>query len=523
MRYKNMKISPILSKHSLTFGYKKTPVYKINKNGDFKRYDSVSQAAKENNVDKSGIARCINGRTPLYLNVAYCAADTIDEQDDIDIAIKKLKDERFQDNTQKVYAINSRGEVKVFETFVQASNELEIPLTSINSCSRGHSKSSNGYVFLKKYEVADENGEFVPEKAEKIANERFLNSRFSPIYAVDEDGKYKRYDSILECAQENLIDQRNISNFISHQRRARKGLVYIKASEVERFKLGQGFVFDEERLLSLAKKQRFQKKETIAVVSKRKTPIYAFFEDNCEPKRFESIANASKEYGICQSRISDCLRGKFTNANNIIFVYADEIEKLDDENTPVLDRQKAIETYFDRRDKRKLQNVCEVNSKGEVLNTQSLSELRKSIEINKEEYTTLNELGIIEKDGRLFVNKAKADKLDDNGDMTFDREKILELLKENKKTKRKKMIYAVKKDFSYDIFNDTKQAVDFFDAKRANIAMCLSGNSKTALGRVFVYANDVETYDAGNNPYFDYEKFIQVLKDRNCEKQFLND
>lgn len=517
-----MKIFPVLSKYNLTFGYKKTPVYKINKNGDFKRYDSISRAANENNVDKSGIARCINGRTSLYLNNVYCAADEIDKQDDIKSAIEKVKNQHFQDNCQKVYAINSKGEVRVFETLIQASDELEIPLTSVHSCSRGHSKSSNGYVFFKKHEVTDENGEFSSEKAEKIANEKFLNSRFSPIYAVDEDGKYKRYDSILDCAQENLIDQRNISNFISHKRRARKGLVFIKAGEVESFKIGQGFIFDEEKLLSLAKKQRFQKKEKIATASKRKTPIYAFFEDSCKPKRFESIANASKEYGICQSRISDCLRGKFTNANNIVFIYADDIEKLDDENNPILDEQKAIETYFDRRDKRKLQNVCEVSPKGEILNTQSLAELRKVIEINKEEYTALNEFGIIEKDGRIFVNKAKVDKFDENGEISFDREKILKLLKENKKAKRKKMIYAVKKDFSYDIFDDTKQAVDFFGAKRANIAMCLSGNSKTALGRVFVYANDVETYDAGNNPYFDYEKFIQVLKDRNCEKQFLN-
>ncbi|MBQ2984298.1 MAG: hypothetical protein IJD57_05835 [Candidatus Gastranaerophilales bacterium] len=252
-----MKIFPVLSKYNLTFGYKKTPVYKINKNGDFKRYDSISLAANENNVDKSGIARCINGRTSLYLNNVYCAADEIDKQDDIKSAIEKVKNQHFQDNCQKVYAINSKGEVRVFETLIQASGELEIPLTSVHSCSRGHSKSSNGYVFFKKYEVTDENGEFSPEKAEKIANEKFLNSRFSPIYAVDEDGKYKRYDSILDCAQENLIDQRNISNFISHKRRARKGLVFIKAGEVENFKIGQGFIFDEEKLLSLAKKQRF--------------------------------------------------------------------------------------------------------------------------------------------------------------------------------------------------------------------------------------------------------------------------
>ena len=62
----------------------------------------------------------------------------------------------------------------------------------------------------------------------------------------------------------------------------------------------------------------YHKKEKNATASKRKTPIYAFFEDSCKPKRFESIANASKEYGICQSRISDCLRGKFTNENNIV-------------------------------------------------------------------------------------------------------------------------------------------------------------------------------------------------------------
>ncbi len=519
-----MKINPILSKYNLTFGYAKTPVYKINANGEYQRYNSLTEAACENNVDKSNISKCIKGQMPLYLNAAYCLAQVIDEKEDKDEAIENIKNERFfGKKPSSAYVINLKGEVQVFETLTKAASELKTSLASIQACSKGRAHSFDGYVLLRQHEVIDENGEFDAEKAEKIVTEKFLNSKLSPVYAVDEDNNYKRYESIIECANDNLVNQSNVSSFISYNRKARKGLVYIKASEVESFKIGQGFVLDEEKLISLSEKQRFKKKEKApAPISKRKTPIYAFKDGVSKPMRFESIQGACDEYGITNSRISDCLRGKFASASNIVFVYADEIETLNEQNEPVLDKAKVSDVYLEKNDKRRLHAVCEITQEGEVVNVQNFLDLRKEIKFSKEEYAALSELGIIEKDGKIYVNKTKIEKIDDDCEIVFDNEKIMELLKENKKNQRKRFVYAVNKDFSYDVFEDIKQAVEAYGAKRANIAMCLSGNSKTALGKVFVYASDVEGYDKDNNPYFNYEKFLQVLKERNCESYFLS-
>ncbi len=60
---------------------KSTPVYKITKEGKFKRYNSIKQAERENNLCQSVILRSINKRMPLN-SIAFIPASEVDTYDE---------------------------------------------------------------------------------------------------------------------------------------------------------------------------------------------------------------------------------------------------------------------------------------------------------------------------------------------------------------------------------------------------------------------------------------------------------
>lgn len=145
-------------------------------------------------------------------------------------------------------------------------------------------------------------------------NVSFSGSK-TPLYAIDEDGNYRRFSSRKEASEALGVTEPTVIFCANGLLRGVKGRTIVKATYIESFDKGK-IVYNSELLKKFAAEA--------GKLSDR--PIVAIGEDK-KKRKYKNKASAAKSLNIRSDKISRCLKGEQKTTGGFRFVYADTLEK----------------------------------------------------------------------------------------------------------------------------------------------------------------------------------------------------
>ncbi len=171
------------------------PIYAIDKQGNFKKFSNQFEAAQNLGISRQRISQVLSSATSSCGGYYIVPADEIEtKNEEGKVSIDKTKIEnllaekrilaryRSAGTVKKIYAIDSNGNYRKFDSRQIASETLGIPVSTIGNVVIGCQKTSHGLIFVNASEIekVGENHEFVvdDEKLKKILKQRFPKTIF---------------------------------------------------------------------------------------------------------------------------------------------------------------------------------------------------------------------------------------------------------------------------------------------------------------------------------------------------------
>ncbi len=151
------------------------PIYAIYSNGEYKRYNSVTEASEDTDFSRRIVYEGSLENKIIKRNVVFANADEIEKfnsRGDLIVDKKLIKkiSKKIKDNNKSyiVYAFKDDGSYMVFNTAKEASEKLNVAHCNIAHCISGQRKSAGGYRFYSAKDVEDEKGQVKSEFLEKV-------------------------------------------------------------------------------------------------------------------------------------------------------------------------------------------------------------------------------------------------------------------------------------------------------------------------------------------------------------------
>lgn len=468
----------------ISFGYKKKPVRVFSKEEGSKRYDSVLDAAKAENIEYRNITKAIKGETKIYNGKVFLyAKDVEDENENLNTqkALDIIKDRLKNGQTNvPVWKFNPDGSYVEYKNKRQMLDDSEISNYSIRQSLNGARGVVLNSVFLSSADARtlDEDGKigYDFEKIQQIAAERF-------------DKRAK-----LQAEKEEKIAAKRLE---------KETKLKLEKEAKEKFK--------EE-----AKKLKEESEIKAIKENMRTVPIY-LISPNVEPVKFKSITEASENTNIANARISDILHGKRTSKKDRFFVFANEIEEKDENGNISLDIEKINRLNQERQEKSVVKRAYLIDSEG---NIKKACKTAKEMDKSKEFHNALNngQSGILLPNGDFLIYAKDVETIDESGRIIVERNKINKVLSEIETEKqqeaRKYSVWALCPDGTFEYYKNADEAAKANLCATSNIRMCLSGRSKSAKEKYFFWAKDIEKTSENGEYLPDYKKCREILIER---------
>ncbi len=229
---------------AISFSGKKRAIYKIDAEGNYKRYESQAEAAREANIFNQNISYAVIGRSKSAFGYLYVYADEIENKDkngNITVDKEKLNKimERYQEAKvhKPVYAIKQDGSYKKYINLTTAAKETGISFHRVSNNLAGKYNYLSPYTFIyaDKAEQKDKDGNISVN--EKIIKEELIKLKkgkpHKAVYTIDRNGKCKKYPTQTEAAQALGIKKQNINQVLTGKARTAAGHAIIYANELE--------------------------------------------------------------------------------------------------------------------------------------------------------------------------------------------------------------------------------------------------------------------------------------------------
>ena len=247
-----------------------------------------------------------------------------------------------------IYALNVKGgdnALREFDSIADASEELGIPRTSISGVLSGKNYVTSDYSF---FYVRDFDRNMSKEQIQgRLINsiQSVLENAYSqPIYAIDLQGRYRRFNNPKEAAAYFNISHGEMSRFLKADTKNPicKKHVLVKASSVEK-RNPQGVSILSVKAINQAR-DKFLKATTcpiVAISQSRKVEI------------LESQKAVVEKYNISATRLSTVLNDGPKASKGYVFVRLDDVVArgrgkellFDEENNFILDDTKIQQCY----------------------------------------------------------------------------------------------------------------------------------------------------------------------------------
>lgn len=226
----------------------------------------------------------------------------------------------FGNAVKSFYAISADGTYRKFNERKTAEAELSLAKSNIAECLQGKRAQTHGYGFCyaSDIEVNNENGETVIDEEKlsaKISEIRSaVDAKGAPvsIYAIDENGRYKKYPSMYRAEKDTGVSTPHIISCLNGELRKSGGYTFVKKEDFE-IKDENGKTNIDYNVL----------KEKISILNEN--AIYAVRSDGTYTK-YASQADAARELGVAANNISECINGIRRSIGKCFFVKAEDIE-----------------------------------------------------------------------------------------------------------------------------------------------------------------------------------------------------
>ena len=266
----NSKVKNVINRSAASKG-----VYAIDREGNYTRYDSRTIASEELGIARNAINSVIAGCQRTSGGYLFVDADKIeaeDEKGDMVVDKKKLNKamKRFE-VVDSVYAIDKDGNYTRYDSQTAATKELGVTRADVNNALLGKQITAKGYFFVKADEVEtyDEEGRGLLDSAKLQVIFAEKTSLLNPaargkrkpksIYAIDQNGRYRKFNSRQEASEALGMSISSIGNVFSGFQNACHGLTFAFASELETQGENGEVTVDKEKLQKL-REERFSKK-----------------------------------------------------------------------------------------------------------------------------------------------------------------------------------------------------------------------------------------------------------------------
>lgn len=233
----------------------KNGFYVFDKKGEYRKFYSLIEAAKELNLQQSSISMCLKGVLKTTGGYACALAEDVEtRKKDGTIVVGKAKIAKiltaFVDKT--LYAINKNGTWRRFESPAEASRELGVPLKRVSECLSGKLNVSGDYAFVSADKMELKKSDDVVTINKELIDEKVNYMHRLELYVVDKDKNYRKFSDKLKAAEELGVDRGSIGDCLSGKRTTAGGYAYISANEVEQ-RLEDGTVIvDEDKIKEIA-------------------------------------------------------------------------------------------------------------------------------------------------------------------------------------------------------------------------------------------------------------------------------
>ncbi len=323
-----------------------TPVYSIDKNGNYQRYPRLIDAAAANSADTGLILKALRKEIKRAKNLAWAyAADVeyIDENNNIRPDVQKLEainreSLAAQDNGVPVYTVDYNGKLTKYKSSQAAASSLGVHYHTVLRALNGEINTVKGTSLVRADEVEnkDENGKIVLDSG--VLKEKWELANKNSIYALYKDGTYKKYISVHKASEESETGKSSIKNCLNGRSGSTKdGVTFVRASDVEHWDKDRVVV--DTTLIGKLTKQ-------LAAAGVR--PVYVFSSDG-NWRRFSDVKEVTQSGEFAAAGVSRALSGRIEKYKGHKFFYADEFETYDKEGKPVINYDKLDET------------ACEIN------------------------------------------------------------------------------------------------------------------------------------------------------------------
>ena len=308
--------------------------YLVDKNGNYKRFETVEEAHKSLNISYSNILSCILGRQDKTSEYFFIKASDIEiENEDGTISIDETKLQEAMDilNKSAVYLIDKDGKYKRYSTRTEAGNAIGVSLQDISAAAKGRKKTIHGYIVLNANEVEKISpdgtitvDEDKIQEAIKAAGEiRTIDVSVNGFYAIDKDRNYKKFFSITDARNELGIQYMRILNCLLKLENMANGYVFALGEEID-IKNEDGIPVPD--LAKIEQKASYFEDKAIYAIAK---------DGRCQ--KYTSQKEASEVLGIPLVNISRCINKKIKETYGYSFLFAKEVEIGSDGDKTILD------------------------------------------------------------------------------------------------------------------------------------------------------------------------------------------
>ncbi len=396
----------------------------------------------------------------------------------------------FTGSTRAFYAISSDGDYQKFTDRAAAQNTLSLAKTNIAECLQGKRLATHGYgfVYADEIETQDENGNCIVDEDKLNAKIMQINTASkentsSPVYAIDEDGKHKKYPSKYKASKELGVTHPHIIGCINKTLHKTGGYTFVLPEEIETVDENGNITVDRKKLQQIV---------YAAFGENNSTPVYAINEHGMY-KRYSGIRKAAQELNLEPANISRCLGGRQKRVGNYAFVKAQDVEITDENNRVSVDKKKIRELNQDSLVRERYVPVYVISSDGKFTRYDSKNQAAKAIGIEVHDINHCLKGRFNTFKGYAFALASDFELMDKAGKKGIN----YDLLKRKLEDINKNAVYAIKKDGSYIKFINQNEAARQLGLNRAKISQCVRGEVTRTSEYGFVKASDVEEFNNG--------------------------
>ena len=246
-------------------------IYAIDKKGNYKKFQTISDASKELDIDRRAISSALSNKHKTANGYFFVHANTLelsDENGNITVDSKKIKELIEKKPQHPIYAIDKQGNYIKFSNQDEASKSLGVSRQRIAQVLNSRNSTCSGYYIVSADKVESENNEgkvlIDKAKVEEILIKKSILTRsrsagmIKKVYAIDSKGNYRKFNSRQEASMTLGVPVSAITNTIIGCQKTSHGLTFVNAKENEKVSKDRKFTIDNEKLNAFLK-ERFPK------------------------------------------------------------------------------------------------------------------------------------------------------------------------------------------------------------------------------------------------------------------------